>query len=74
MSMKRLSLLLVTSFLLAGCGMDYISEPAHSKVRFAAELGGDTTGKGSLVAAYSPLTQILQWRLSYSGLRSCRST
>jgi hypothetical protein len=45
-----------------------MSEPAKSKVRFAAALGGDSTGKGSLVAAYSPLTHILQWQLSYSGL------
>jgi CHRD domain len=68
MSMKRLNILVALSFLLAGCGMDYISEPAHSKVRFAAQLSGDSTGKGSLVAAYSPLTRILQWQLSYSGL------
>jgi hypothetical protein len=68
MSMKRLTVLAAMSVLLAGCGMDYMSEPAHSKVRFTADLGGDSTGKGSLVAAYSPLTQILQWQLSYSGL------
>jgi len=66
--MKHLKLVLAVSFLLAGCGMDYVSEPARSKVRFAADLGGDSTGKGSLAAAYSPLTHILQWRLSYSGL------
>ncbi len=66
--MKRLTVLATMSVLLAGCGMDYPSEPANSKVRFAADLGGDSTGKGSLTAAYSPLTHILQWQLSYSGL------
>jgi hypothetical protein len=66
--MKSLTIIAVASFVLAGCGMDYMSEPANSKVRFTADLGGDTTGRGSLTAAYSPLTQILQWQLSYSGL------
>jgi hypothetical protein len=54
--------------LLAGCGMDYISEPANSKVRLAAQLSGDSNATGSLSAAYSPLTHILQWQLSYNGL------
>jgi hypothetical protein len=48
--------------------MDYISEPANSKVRFEAQLSGDSQGKGSLIAAYSVATQVLQYRLSYSGL------
>jgi len=68
MSMKRLTILAAMSVLLAGCGMDYMSEPANSKVRFTAALAGDSTGKGSLTAAYSRATQILQWQLSYSGL------
>ncbi len=68
MSMKRLNILVGLSFLLAGCGMDYVSEPANSKVRFTAELSGESTGKGSLTAAYSKATQVLQWRLSYGGL------
>ena len=66
--MKSLKAVVVASFVLAGCGMDYLSEPANSKVRFTADLGGDSTGKGRLAAAYSPLTHILQWQLSYSGL------
>jgi hypothetical protein len=66
--MKSFGTLLVATFVLAGCGMDYMSDAANSKVRFTADLGGDSTGKGSLAAAYSPLTHILQWRLSYSGL------
>jgi len=72
MSMKRLILLAAASVALAGCGMDYMSEPANSKMRFAADLSGPpsspSAGKGSLVAAYSPATQVLQWRLSYGGL------
>ena len=66
--MKSLKTIVVATFVLAGCGMDYMSEPANSKVRFTAALAGDSTGKGSLAAAYSPLTHILQWQLSYSGL------
>jgi hypothetical protein len=66
--MKSPIAVILAAFLLAGCGMDYISEPANSKVRLAAELSGDSKGKGSLTAAYSSATQILQWRLSYSGL------
>ena len=66
--MKGLTVLAAASFALAGCGMDYMSEPANSKVRFTAALAGDSTGKGSLAAAYSRATQILQWQLSYSGL------
>jgi hypothetical protein len=66
--MKSPVAVILGAFLLAGCGMDYISEPANSKVRLAAELSGDSKGKGSLTAAYSPATQILQYRLSYSGL------
>ena len=66
--MKSLKTLVVASFVLAGCGMDYMSDPANSKVRFTSALAGDSTGKGSLTAAYSPLTHILQWQLSYSGL------
>ncbi len=66
--MKSVAIIAAVSFLLAGCGMDYPGEQANSKVRFAASLVGDSTGKGSLTAAYSPSTQILQWRLSYSGL------
>ena len=66
--MKSPIAVILGAFLLAGCGMDYISEPANSKVRLAAELSGDSNGKGSLTAAYSSATQILQWRLSYSGL------
>ena len=68
MSMKSLPVLAAASLVLAGCGMDYMSEPANSKVRFTAALAGDSTGKGSLAAAYSRATQILQWQLSYSGL------
>ncbi len=66
--MKSLKILSLLAFLLAGCGMDYLSEPANSKVRFSAALGGEGAAKGSLTAAYSPLTRILQWRLSYGGL------
>ena len=66
--MKSLNILVAATFVLAGCGMDYMSDPANSKVRFKADLAGDSTGKGSLSAAYSPLTHILQWQLSYSGL------
>ena len=66
--MKSLTSLVLSAFLLAGCGMDYISEPANSKVRLAAELSGDSKGKGSLTAAYSRATQVLQWQLSYNGL------
>ncbi len=66
--MKSLNILAIASLVLAGCGMDYVSEPANSKVRFNAELVGDSTGKGSLTAAYSKATQVLQWRLSYGGL------
>jgi hypothetical protein len=66
--MKSPIAVILGAFLLAGCGMDYISEPANSKVRFAAQLSGDSNGKGSLTAAYSTATQILQYRLSYSGL------
>src|SRR5580692_4366380 len=66
--MKSLKALVVTAFLLAGCGMDYMSEPANSKIRFAAQLSGDSTAQGSLTAAYSPITRILQWQLSYGGL------
>jgi hypothetical protein len=66
--MKSLTLLVVASFVLAGCGMDYPSEPANAKVRFTAALAGDSTGNGSLAAAYSRATQVLQWQLSYSGL------
>lgn len=58
----------IGAFLLAGCGMDYISEPAHSKVRFASQLAGESGAQGSLTAAYSPMTHILQYRLRYSGL------
>ncbi len=68
MSMKSLPALAAASLVLAGCGMDYMSEPANSKVRFTAALAGDSTGKGSLAAAYSRATQILQWQLSYGGL------
>src|SRR5471032_748136 len=68
--MKSLSLLAIP-LLLAGCGTFYPSAPAD-KVRFSAELSGDSTGpsagKGSLGADYSPATQILHWRLSYGGL------
>jgi hypothetical protein len=64
--MKSLSLLALP-LLLAGCGTFYPSAPAD-KVRFSAELSGDSTGKGSLSADYSPATQILHWRLSYGGL------
>jgi CHRD domain len=66
--MKTPIALVVSAFLLAGCGMDYMSDPANSKVRLAAQLSGDSTGQGSLTAAYSTATHILQWRLSYSGL------
>ncbi len=66
--MKSPIAVILGALLLAGCGMDYISEPANSKVRFEAQLSGDSNGKGSLKAAYSAATQILQWRLSYSGL------
>jgi hypothetical protein len=66
--MKNLGLLAVASFVLAGCGMDYMSDPANSKVRFSAQLAGDSPGRASLAAAYSPMTQILQWQLSYGGL------
>ena len=66
--MKSLKALVIAAFLLAGCGMDYMSEPANSKIRFAAQLSGDSTGQGSLTAAYSPVTRILQWQLSYGGL------
>ncbi len=68
MSMKSLNVLVAASFVLAGCGMDYVSEPANSKVRLTAQLSGDTNAKGSLTAAYSSATHILQYRLSYSGL------
>jgi hypothetical protein len=68
--MKSLSLLAIP-LLLAGCGTFYPGAPAD-KVRFSAELSGDSTGpsagKGSLSADYSPATQILHWRLSYGGL------
>lgn len=67
-SLKTPKALVVATFVLAGCGMDYMSEPANSKVRFTAALAGDSTGKGSLAAAYSTATHILQWQLSYSGL------
>ena len=68
MTMKSLNILAVCSFVLAGCGMDYMSEPANSKVRFSAKLAGASAGNGSLAAAYSPMTQILQWQLSFAGL------
>jgi CHRD domain len=64
--MKRLGILAV-ALLLAGCGTFYPSAPAD-KTRFTAALNGDSTGKGSLNADYSPATQILHWRLSYSGM------
>ena len=38
MSMKSLKTLVVATFVLAGCGMDYMSDPANSKVRFTAAL------------------------------------
>jgi len=66
--MKSLKLLSLLAFLLAGCGMDYVSEPAASKVRFTAALSGEANAKGSLTAAYSTATHILQYRLSYGGL------
>jgi hypothetical protein len=66
--MKSLISLVLSAFLLAGCGMDYISEPAGSKVRLTAQLSGDSHAKGSLSAAYSTATHILQWQLSYDGL------
>ncbi|MBS0548865.1 MAG: CHRD domain-containing protein [Proteobacteria bacterium] len=66
--MKSLRLLSLLAFVLAGCGMDYISEPAHSKVRFSAALTGEAGASGSLTAAYSTATHILQYRLSYGGL------
>ena len=66
--MKSLTSLVVSAFLLAGCGMDYISEPTGSKVRLTAQLSGDSNAKGSLSAAYSTATHILQWQLSYDGL------
>jgi hypothetical protein len=67
--MKSAIALVLSAFLLAGCGgMDYISEPANSKLRLSAQLSGDSPANGSLSAAYSPLTQILQWELSYRGL------
>jgi hypothetical protein len=69
--MKSLKILVAVSFLLAGC-MDYPGEPFNSKVRLAARLGGNeaapSSGSGRLSAAYSPLTHILQWQLSYGGL------
>jgi len=66
--MKSVKLLSLLAFLLAGCGMDYVSEPAASKVRFTAALSGEANAKGSLTAAYSTATHILQYRLSYGGL------
>lgn len=70
--MKSLKVLSLLAFLLAGCGMDYASEPANAKVRFSAALSGEATAqssaKGSLTAAYSTATHILQYRLSFSGL------
>jgi hypothetical protein len=66
--MKNLIVLATAACVLAGCGMDYISESANSKVRFTAALSGDSTATGSLNAAYSQATHVLQWRLSYSGL------
>lgn len=66
--MKTPIALVVSVFLLAGCGMDYMSDPANAKIRLTAQLSGDSTGQGSLTAAYSTATHILQWRLSYSGL------
>src|SRR5665213_4168496 len=66
--MKSLTSLSLLAFLVSGCGMDYVSEPDNSKIRFSAALGGEGAAKGSLTAAYSPLTRILQWRLSYGGL------
>jgi hypothetical protein len=69
--MKSLNILAAASFVLTGCGTFYPSAPAD-KVRFSAELSSDSTGqsagKGSLSADYSPATQILHWRLSYGGL------
>src|ERR1700754_1260466 len=66
--MKSLVAIVSGAVLLAGCGMDYVSEPARSKVDFTAQLSGDSNAKGKLSAAYSTATQILQWRLSYDGL------
>ena len=66
--MKSLASVVISAFLLAGCGMDYASEGTNSKVRLAAQLSGETTATGSLTAAYSSATHILQYRLSYSGL------
>ena len=66
--MKSLISLVLSAFLLAGCGMDYIGEPAGAKMRLTAQLSGDSNAKGSLSAAYSTATHILQWQLSYDGL------
>jgi hypothetical protein len=66
--MKSVKLLSLLAFLLAGCGMDYVSEPAASKVRSTAALSGEANAQGSLTAAYSTATHILQYRLSYGGL------
>jgi len=67
-------ILMLAALLLAGCS-DYMSEPAHAKLRFTATLSGAnevppnaSPARGSLTASYLPSTRILQWRLSYAGL------
>jgi hypothetical protein len=59
---------LVAALLLGGCGGFYPGDQLETKPRFAAALAGESAGRGSLTASYSPSRRILTWRLSYSGL------
>ena len=73
--MKPLKTLAVLALLLvAGCDT-YMSETANSKFRLTATLNGayetppvDTKASGWIIAYYSPLTQMLEWRLSFKEL------
>jgi hypothetical protein len=73
--MKSLKTLAVLALLLvAGCDT-YMSEIANSKVRLSAGLSGayesppvDTRASGWIIAYYSPVTQMLEWRLSFTDL------
>ena len=67
-------LLVLAAIVLSGCA-GYMSEPANTKLHFAATLNGTnelppnaSPAKGNLTASYLPSTRILQWRLGYSGL------
>ena len=64
----RVVSLLVAALLLAGCGNFYPGDPVEKKPHFTAALKGDSPGRASLTASYSPSRRMLHWSLDYRGL------